>query len=50
MPVLPLVGSMMCVSGRIKPSRSPASIMDTPMRSLTLFSGLKNSHFANTVA
>ncbi len=50
MPVLPLVGSMMCVSALILPSRSPASIIATPMRSLTLLSGWKNSHLANTVA
>ena len=50
MPVLPLVGSMMMVSGLILPSRSPASIMATPMRSLTDQSGLKFSSLATTVA
>ena len=50
MPVLPLVGSMMMVSGWIFPSRSAASIMDRPMRSLTLHSGLKFSNFATIVA
>ena len=50
MPVLPLVGSMMTVSGPISPARSAASIMATPMRSLTLCAGLKNSSFATTCA
>ena len=50
MPVLPLVGSMMIVSGRISPARSAASIMETPMRSLTLAAGLKDSSFATTSA
>ncbi len=43
-PVLPLVGSMITVSGPILPSASSASIIDQPMRSLTEDSGLKNSH------
>ena len=39
MPVLPLVGSTITVSGPIVPSRSAASIIATPMRSLTLAPG-----------
>ena len=50
MPVLPLVGSRMMVSGPIRPACSAASIMATPMRSLTLLAGLKNSSFATTAA
>ena len=50
MPVLPLVGSTIMVSTPILPARSAASIIARPMRSLTLESGLKNSHLANTVA
>ena len=50
MPVLPLVGSRMMVSGPISPSRSAASIIATPMRSLTLPAGLKDSSFATTCA
>ena len=42
--MLPLVGSMMTVSLLSRPLRSAASIMAMPMRSLTLPSGLKNSH------
>ena len=45
----PLVGSITCESGCKIPSRSAASIIATPMRSLTLLSGWKNSHLANTV-
>jgi hypothetical protein len=40
MPVLPLVGSMMIVSGLIRSAFSAASIIDTPMRSFTLCAGL----------
>src|SRR3954469_6859982 len=40
----------MTVSFFTFPSRSPASIIATPIRSFTLFSGWKNSHLANTVA
>ena len=40
MPVLPLVGSRMMVSGLIRPAFSAASIIATPMRSLTLWAGL----------
>ena len=43
-PVLPLVGSTMVVSGPIRPSASKASIMDQPMRSLTEPRGFMNSH------
>ena len=50
MPVLPLVGSMMTVSLRINPSRSAASIIARPMRSLTLHSGFMFSIFPTTVA
>ena len=50
MPVLPLVGSMMTVSGLILPALKPASISATPMRSLTLESGLKNSSLSSTSA
>ena len=46
MPVLPLVGSTIRVSGVIFPSRSAAAIMAAAMRSLTLPSGLKNSSLA----
>jgi hypothetical protein len=40
MPVLPLVGSRMIVSGLIRPAFSAASIMATPIRSFTLCAGL----------
>ena len=50
MPVLPLVGSMICVSFVIFPAFSAASIMATPMRSLTDHSGLKFSSLPMTVA
>ena len=50
MPVFPLVGSRMMVSGLIRPACSAASIMATPMRSFTLFAGLKNSSLATTSA
>src|SRR5207302_909270 len=50
MPVLPLVGSMIVVPLLILPSRSAASIMDTPIRSLTDQRGLKFSSLATTVA
>ena len=50
MPVLPLVGSMITVSLLIFPSRSAASIIATPMRSLTDQSGLKFSSLATTSA
>src|SRR5579884_4379031 len=43
MPVLPLVDSRTVTSGVSFPSRSAASIIATPMRSLTLESGLKYS-------
>ena len=49
MPVFPLVGSTMTVSGSILPAFSPASIMASPIRSLTLDNGLKNSHLASTI-
>ena len=48
MPVLPEVGSTMAVPGLIRPWASSASIIDTPMRSLTLEIGLKNSSLATT--
>src|SRR5688500_11270306 len=50
MPVLPLVGSTSTVSFVIVPSRSPASIMLKPMRSLTLPPGWRLSSLATTVA
>ena len=50
MPVLPLVGSKMTVSGPIRPAFSAASIIATPMRSFTLWAGLKNSSLATTAA
>ena len=49
-PVLPLVGSTMTVSGVRRPASSAASIMATAIRSLTLPAGLKNSSFATTSA
>ena len=49
-PVLPLVGSRMIVSGLIRPACSAASIMDTPMRSFTLPAGLNDSSLAATSA
>ncbi|MNC72743.1 hypothetical protein D3C75_1238400 [compost metagenome] len=50
MPVLPLVGSTRVAPGLILPACSSASIMATPMRSLTELIGLKNSSLASTVA
>ena len=50
MPVLPLVGSMITVSFLRIPRFSASSIIDMPMRSLTLPSGLKNSHLSRIVA
>src|SRR5450759_2343735 len=51
MPVFPEVGSMSTVlPGKIFPAVSSASIIATPMRSLTECAGLKNSSFAATVA
>ena len=50
MPVLPLVGSMMTVSFLSMPRFSASSIIAMPMRSLTLPSGLKNSHLSRMVA
>ena len=49
-PVLPEVGSIRVVPGLMRPSRSAASIMEIPMRSLTEPKGLKNSHFARISA
>ena len=40
MPVLPLVGSTMTVSGPMRPASSAASSMATPIRSLTELAGL----------
>ena len=48
--MLPLVGSRMMVSVPIRPAFSAASIIATPMRSLTLWAGLKNSSLATTLA
>src|SRR5450759_1205247 len=50
MPVLPLVGSRMMVSGLIDPARSAASIIDRPIRSFTLCEGFWNSSLASTSA
>ena len=50
MPVLPEVGSIRVAPGLILPACSRASIMATPMRSLTEAIGLKNSSLASTVA
>ena len=49
-PVLPLVGSTTIVSGPMSPAAWAASIIETPMRSLTLLAGLKNSSLATTCA
>ena len=40
MPVLPLVASTMVPPGLSSPDASAASIIETPMRSLTLLAGL----------
>ena len=48
--MLPLVGSMITVSLVSAPLFSASSIIAMPMRSFTLESGLKNSHFNKTVA
>ena len=51
MPVLPDVGSIsVFLPGAILPEASSASIMATPMRSLTLAIGLKNSSLARRLA
>src|ERR1700730_5628405 len=51
MPVLPLVASTIVVRpGSIRPSRSAASIIATPIRSLTLPPGLNDSSLANSCA
>ncbi len=50
MPVFPLVGSRMIVSGLMASPSSAASIIATPIRSLTLCAGLKNSSLATTSA
>ncbi len=49
-PVLPEVGSTIVIPGRSFPSRSAASIIAMPMRSLTLEPGLKNSILAASSA
>ena len=50
-PVLPEVGSTSrFLPGSISPSRSSDSIIATPMRSLTLEVGLKNSSLASRLA
>ena len=48
--MLPLVGSMITVSGLMIPSFSAASIIDIPILSFTLPRGLKNSHLIAMVA
>ena len=50
MPVLPEVGSTIVPPGFSVPEASRASIMATPMRSLTLAIGLKNSSLPSSVA
>ncbi len=51
MPVLPLVGSIRVVlPGVIRPAFSAASIIDRPMRSLTLPAGLNDSSLPRIVA
>src|SRR5512141_2789559 len=50
MPVFPDVGSSRTVSFPILPSRSAASIIETPIRSFTLPAGLRLSSLAATVA
>ena len=49
MPVLPLVGSMMTVSGLISPCFSASVIMLKHMRSLTLPPGFLDSSLPRTV-
>ena len=49
MPVLPLVGSMMHRVRAEQAARSAASIIATPMRSLTLPAGLNDSNFVRIV-
>ncbi len=48
MPVLPLVGSMISPPGTRLPSFSAASIIASPMRSLTLLMGFRDSILATT--
>jgi hypothetical protein len=50
MPVFPEVGSMMTVSGSIRPSASAASIMARAMRSFTQLRGLNDSSLTTTSA
>ena len=51
MPVLPLVGSTIVVfSLSMRPAASAASIIDRPMRSLTLPPGLNDSSLPTMVA
>ncbi len=50
MPVFPLVGSTMVPPGFRRPTFSAASIIATPIRSLTLPPGFMYSSFARTVA
>ncbi len=50
MPVLPLVGSTRTVSLLMTPAFSADSIIEKPMRSFTLWAGLKNSSLATTSA
>ena len=49
-PVLPDVGSIRTVFWSILPAFNASSIMEYPIRSLTLESGLKNSSFNTTLA
>ena len=50
MPVFPLVGSMSTVLLLILPDLRASSIIENPMRSFTLESGLKNSSLRMTSA
>jgi hypothetical protein len=50
MPVLPDVGSTIVVPSPTRPSRSSASIIETPILSLTLAIGLNDSSFNRTSA
>jgi len=50
MPVFPLVGSISTESLSMRPEASASSIIATPMRSLTLESGLKNSSLSRMSA
>ena len=48
-PVLPLVGSMICIPGFNNPACSAACTMPAPIRHLTENAGLRDSILASTV-